>query len=71
MAINNNVNDGGVLPDIIMLVTQCYYHYLGTRLNAMKWFYLCSLSIIPPVRFDNFPPDWGALGRFRCAQILL
>ena len=32
---------GGLLPDIILL-TQGYY-YRGNRLNAMKWFYLCSL----------------------------
>ena len=22
-------------------------------------------------RFDNFPPDWGMLRRFRCVQIFL
>ena len=36
-------NDGGFLPDIILL-TQCYYHR-GTRLNAMKRF--CILAIDP------------------------
>ena len=34
-------NNGGLLPDIILLI-QCYYHR-GTRLNAMKRFCLCSL----------------------------
>ena len=34
--------DGGLLPDIILL-TQCYYHNRGTRLNAMKMFCICSL----------------------------
>ena len=34
--------NGGLLPDIILL-TQCYYHHRGTRLNAMKRFYICSL----------------------------
>ena len=41
MAINVSVQyDGGFLPDIILL-TQCYYHR-GTRLNAMKRFYIFS-----------------------------
>ena len=42
MAINVNVQyNGGLLPDIILL-TQCYFHR-GTRLNAMKRFFICSL----------------------------
>ena len=42
MAINVSVQyNGGLLPDIVLL-TQCYYHR-GTRLNAMKRFYICSL----------------------------
>ena len=42
MAINVSVQySGGLLPDIILL-TQCYFHR-GTRLNAMKRFYICSL----------------------------
>ena len=41
MAINVSVQyNGGLLPDIILL-TQCYFHR-GTRLNAMKKFYICS-----------------------------
>ena len=32
----------GLLPDIILL-TQCYYHRRGTRLNAMKKFCLCRI----------------------------
>ena len=27
--------------------------------------------LIPPKRFDIFPPDWGTLRRSRCIQILL
>ena len=56
MAINVSVQyNGGLLPDIILL-TQCYYHR-GTRLNAMKSFFcICSLSMIPPKRFDSFLP---------------
>ena len=38
MAINGSVQyNGGLLPYIILLSTQCYYHR-GTRLNAMKRF---------------------------------
>ena len=48
MAINVNVQyNGGLLPDIILL-TQCYLHR-GTCLNVM----------IPPKRFDIFPPITG------------
>ena len=42
MAINASVqNNGGLLPDIILL-TRCYYHR-ETRLNAMKMFCFYSL----------------------------
>ena len=27
--------------------------------------------MIPPERFDSFPPDWGMLRRSRCVQIFL
>ena len=55
MAINVNAqNNGGFLPDIL-LCTQCYLHHRGTCLNAMKRFCICSL-LIPPKRFDIFPP---------------
>ena len=58
MAINNvNVQyNGGFLPDII-LWTQCYLHR-GTCLNAIKRFCICTL-LIPPKRFDIFPPITG------------
>ena len=41
MAIDISVQyNGGFLPDIILL-TQCYLHYYwGTRLNAMKRFFV-------------------------------
>ena len=43
MAINVSVQyNGGLLPDIILLTQQCYFHR-GTRLNAMKMFWICSL----------------------------
>ena len=47
--------NGGLLPDILLL-TQ-WYHHRGTLLNAMKRFYLQPL--IPPKRFDIFPPLTG------------
>ena len=57
MAINVSVQyNGGFLPDII-LSSQCYYHR-GTRLNSVKRF-LSLQPMIPPKRFDIFPPDWG------------
>ena len=37
MVINIRVQyNSGFLPDIILL-TQSYYHYWGTRLNTMQW----------------------------------
>ena len=67
MVINVSVQyNGGLLPDNILL-TQCYFHR-GTRLNAMKRF-LYLQPLIPPKRFDNFPPLTGGcsegLGAFR------
>ena len=46
--------NGGLLPDIILL-TRCYYHHRGTRLNAMKRFCIYLQPMIPPTRrFDIF-----------------
>ena len=71
MAINVSVQyNGGFLPDILLL-TQCYYHHRGTRLNAMKRFCILQPMIPPTKRFDIFPPDWGMLRRSRCIQIFL
>ena len=61
--------NGGLLLDILRL-TQCYYHR-GTRLNAMKCFFLYLQPMIQPKRFDISPPDWGMLRRSRCVQIFL
>ena len=71
MAINVSVQyNGGLLPDIILL-TQCYFHR-GTRLNAMKSFFLYLQPLIPPKRFDiPPPPNWGMLRRSRCVLIFL
>ena len=50
MAINVSVQyDGGFFPDIILL-TQCYYHR-----EEVLYFQL----LIPPKRFDIFPPRLG------------
>ena len=64
MVINVSVKyNGGLLPDSILL-TQCHYHR-GTRLkNAMKRFCISlQPTMIPPKRFDIFPPEWGMLRR--------
>ena len=43
MAIDVSVQyNGGLLPGIILLTQQCYYHR-GTHLKAMKRFWICSL----------------------------
>ena len=68
MAINVSVQYNGGLLLGIKLLTQCYYHR-GTRLNAMNRF-LYLQPMIPPKRFDIFPPDWGMLRRSNCIQIL-
>ena len=60
--------NGGLLADIILL-TQCYYHR-GTSLNAMQEV-LYLQPMIPPKRFDIFPPDWGMLRRSRRVLIFL
>ena len=58
MAINVSVQyNGGLLPDIILLI-QCYFHR-GTRFNAMKRFCIYLQSLISPKRFDIFSPLTG------------
>ena len=56
MAINASVQYNGGLLFVfdILLLTQCYYHHRGTRLNAIRRF-LSSQPIIPPKRFDISP----------------
>ena len=57
MAFNVNVQyNGGLLPDIIML-TQ-YYLHRGICFNAMQEV-LYLQPLIPPKRFDMFPPITG------------
>ena len=56
MAINVSVQyNSGLLPDIILLLTQSYFHR-GTRLNAMKRFCICSLSSHLINVLTCFPP---------------
>ena len=64
MAINVSVQyNGGILPDIILLDPillasgnpfKCHEEVLSLQ------------PMIPPKRFDIFPPDWGMLRRSRC-----
>ena len=62
MAINVSVQyNGGLLPDIIILLTQGYFHR-GTRSYAMKRFCFCSLcSHLNVLTFSA--PNWGMLRR--------
>ena len=64
------LHNGGFSPDIIQLLTQCYYQHRGTRLKCHEEFFLYLQPMIPTERFDIFPPDWGMLRRSRCVQIL-
>ena len=58
MAINVSIQyNSGFLPGIILL-TQCYYHR-GTRFKCHEDV-LYLQPMIPPKRFDIFPPDWNA-----------
>ena len=55
--------NGGLLPDIILL-TQCYCHNKGNSFKCHgEVLYL--QPMVPPKRFDTFPPDWGLLRRSR------
>ena len=59
MAINVNVQyNGGLLLDIILL-TQCYYLHRGTCLIKCHEEVLYLQPLIPPKRFDIFPPITG------------
>ena len=55
MAININVQYGGLLPDIILL-TQCY---LSGNLFKCHEDVLYLQPLIPPKRFDISPPITG------------
>ena len=69
MAINVSVqNNGGLLPDIILL-TQSMLLPSGNPFKChQEVLYLQSL--IPPKRFDISPPGWGMLSRSRRVLIL-
>ena len=49
--------NGGLLPDTILL-TQCYFHR-GTRLNAMRLFFVFAALDPTSKRFDIFSPLTG------------
>ena len=69
MPINVSVQyNGGLLPDIILL-TQCYYHNRGTRLNAMKRFCICSL--LSHLNVLTFFPLTGGCSEVGTFQIFL
>ena len=70
MAINLSVQyNGGLLPDILMLLTQGYFHR-GTRSYAMKRF--CFSSLCSHLNVLTFPPpDWEMLRRSRRVLIYL
>ena len=45
LVINVSVQyNGGLLSDINILLTQCYYHR-GTHLNATKWFVFAAFDL--------------------------
>ena len=50
--------DGGLLPDNILLLTQCYYHR-GTNPFKCHEEVLYFQLLIPPKRFDIFSPRLG------------
>ena len=54
--------NGGFLPDIIILLNQCYYHR-ETRLNALKRFRICSLWSHLPVNVLTFSPLTGGCSK--------
>ena len=69
MAINVNVQyNDGLLPDIILL-TQSMLSASGNPFKCHEEV-LFLLPLIPPKRFDIFPPyNRGMLRRSRCALI--
>ena len=63
MAINVSVQyNGGLLPDIIMLLTQCYYHYETCDCQCHEAV-LSLQPVIPPKRFDIFSPLAGGCSK--------
>ena len=69
MAINVSVQyNGGLLPDIYTVDPK-----LLPSGNPFKCHeeVLILQPMMPPRRFDIFPPDWGMLRRSRCVLIFL
>ena len=70
MAINVSVqNNGGLLPDTILLTQGCYNR--GTRPFKCHEEVLSLQPLIPPKRFDMFPPDRWMLRRSGCFNFFL
>ena len=59
MAIDVSVQqyNGGLLPDIILLLTECYFHRgTGNPFICHEEVLYFLQPLIPPKRFDIFPP---------------
>ena len=70
MAINVSVQyKCGFLPGIILLDPMLLPSENRFKYHQEVLLYL--QPMIPPKRFDTFPPDWGMLRRSRCEQIVL
>ena len=70
MAINVSIQYyGGLLPDIILLTQSMLLPWRNPFKCHEEVLYL--QPMIPPKRFDIFPPDWGMLRRSRRAHIFL
>ena len=61
--------NGGFLSDIILSVDPISLPSGNPFKFHEEVLYL--QPMIPPKRFDIFPPDWGMLRRSRCVQIFL
>ena len=71
MAINviNVQYNGGLLPNIIPFDPMLLPSGNPFKCHEEVLYYL--QPMIPPKRFDIFPPDWGMLRRSRRVQIVL
>ena len=71
MAINVSVQyNGGLLLDIILSVDPMLLPSSGNPFKCHEGV-LFLQPMIPPKRFDIFPPDWEMLRRSRRVQIFL
>ena len=69
MAVNVSVqHNDGFLPGTILLTPMLLPSENPFKCHEQALYHKL---VIPPKRFDIFPPDWGMLRRSRCVQILL